>query len=438
MVAPQVDYPGAIWVPAAPGNFRPANRPAEQPIDMVIVHDIEGPDTTAISIFGRVGAKVSSHYVVGTDGIVYQMVREHDVAWHAGNSDINGRAVGIETQGYAFRPGFYLPAVYEAEAKLVRDITRRYNIPRDRTHIIGHAEVPNPKDPARFGGISGHTDPGPYWDWNLFMALVRNDARVKSAQIPTVIRPGETLPVVVNLQNTGDDVWVANKAPNHREGLVADAPVIFLGTSAGVPSALSSLSGWLSPQYADVLKSADVAPGASARFEFTVQGPRTLGALNESLRATRVPTVAQGGVAVAFGEAVPLKLSVVPWDITVAAPDVPVPTTTSGAPATAVARWTVKLPIGGIWRVFVAPPKPAKRRKKDSFSYSMSGTEGEHDLTINSKNAGQGWVFGGSFHFVEPTSDAPSITVTLDKAPRGVTAANAGSLRFVGPFPGVT
>lgn len=327
-----VDYAGAVWVPAASGNFRPANRPEGQPIDMVVVHDIEGLDTTAIRIFQRTGAKVSSHYVVGTDGLVYQMVREHDIAWHAGNSGINERAVGIETQGYAYRPGFFSLPIYEAEARLVRDITRRYAIPRDRAHIIGHAEVPNPRDPTRFGGISGHTDPGPYWDWNLFVTLVRNDARVERAQIPAVIRPGETLPVVVSLQNTGDDVWISNKARNHREGLVADAPVIFLGASGGIAGALSNSRDWLSPQYADVLKLADVVPGALARFEFSIQGPRTLGEINESLRATRVPTSAQGSVPVSFGDSISLKLRVVPWDIPVPAPDVPTLAAPSIAP----------------------------------------------------------------------------------------------------------
>ncbi|RYX86423.1 N-acetylmuramoyl-L-alanine amidase [bacterium] len=431
-----VDYAGAVWVAAGEGNFQAANRPREQPIDMVIVHDIEGPDTAALSIFQRAGAKVSSHYVVGVDGTIYQMVREHDVAWHAGNGDINRRSVGIETHGYAYRPGFYTPKIYEAEAKLVRDITQRYNIPRDRTHIIGHAEVPNPRDPTRFGGVSGHTDPGPYWDWNTFMALVRNDARVESAEIPTVIRPGEKLPIVVNLQNTGDDAWVANKASNPRIGLQADAPVVYLGTSQGTASEFSSLGGWLAPQYADVVKTTDVAPGASARFEFTLQGPRTLGEINEELRAIRVPTIAQGGTPTPFGASIPLKLNVVPWDMTVPAPDnatagtTPAGTTTKPQP---LAKWTVKLPMGGIWGVFVAPPKPTKVRKKEAFSYSLDGIEGGSNITIDSKDAGQGFVFGGYYRVPEASKNA--LVVTLDKAPQGMEGMNAGSIRVVGPFP---
>ena len=87
--------------------------------------------------------------------------------------------------------------------------------------------------------------------------------------------------------------------------------------------------------------------------------------------------------------------------------------------------------------MFIAPPKPFKVRKKESFSYSISGMEGESNVSISPKNAGKGPVFTGYYRFPEPTKSNPAITVTLDKAPQGITAASAGSLRFVGPFPTV-
>ncbi|RYZ80882.1 MAG: hypothetical protein EOP06_24510 [Proteobacteria bacterium] len=95
----------------------------------------------------------------------------------------------------------------------------------------------------------------------------------------------------------------------------------------------------------------------------------------------------------------------------------------------------MKLPIGGIWGVFVSPPKPDTVREKESYSYSVSGAEGEDGMTVDSKSAGKGFILGGYYRFSELTANTPSITVTLDKAPQGITAASAGSLRFVGPFP---
>jgi hypothetical protein len=308
---PLVDSPGATWIPAATGNFAPANRPVSLIIDRVIIHDIEGTSQAGIDIFARPGAKVSAHYIVGGDGKITQMVRERDIGWHAGNSDINARSVGIEFEGFAYRPGFYSPLLYETGAKLVRDITSRYGIPRDREHIIGHAEVPSPRDPTRFGGISGHTDPGPYWNWNGFMSLVRNDARLVSAEIPVIIRPGEILKVAVTLQNTGDEIWPANTAPNPRTGLQASAPLVYLGTSSGAPSVFSSLQGWISPILASGT-AADTPPGALARFEFALRGPRELGEVRENLRLSLQPTAAQGAAPIFFGEVVPLTLRVVP------------------------------------------------------------------------------------------------------------------------------
>ena len=37
-------------------------------------------------------------------------------------------------------------------------------VPMDRTHVIGHSEVPDPNNPGLYGGSDHHTDPGPNWD----------------------------------------------------------------------------------------------------------------------------------------------------------------------------------------------------------------------------------------------------------------------------------
>jgi hypothetical protein len=53
--------------------------------------------------------------------------------------------------------------MYRASAALTRSIADRYGIPKDRTHIVGHSQVPG----------ADHTDPGPQWDWNRYMQLVK-------------------------------------------------------------------------------------------------------------------------------------------------------------------------------------------------------------------------------------------------------------------------
>ena len=53
---------------------------------------------------------------------------------------------------------------------------RRYDIPIDRTHIIGHSQVPDPAPPGRVRREDHHTDPGPHWKWGYYMNLVRRYA----------------------------------------------------------------------------------------------------------------------------------------------------------------------------------------------------------------------------------------------------------------------
>ncbi len=145
-------------------------------IRFVIVHVTEGSFLGSVTWLRDPRAHASVHFVVSRDGHVAKLVPLHDIAWHAGNWAYNLRSVGIENAGYTDDPaGFPLPE-YKATARLTATIARSSLIPIDRRHIIGHYQVPDPNDPLQGGGIDGHTDPGPYWKWGLFMRLVRKDA----------------------------------------------------------------------------------------------------------------------------------------------------------------------------------------------------------------------------------------------------------------------
>ena len=435
-LAPVVDFPGAQWTPAAESNFDHANRPQGQPIDTVVIHDIEGTPQAALAIFSRIGAKVSAHYVVGGDGTIYQTVRERDIAWHAGNYAVNQRAIGIETEGYAYRPGFYNATQYEAEARLVRAITTRYAIPRDRAHIIGHAEVPNPNDPTRFGGRNGHTDPGPYWDWNAFMTLVRSQSHVQTSELPTTIRPGEVLPATVTFVNAGDDPWFANRAPNPLTGLEAGGPVLYLGSLTGKPSPLSNAATWNSPLYAAGLSGADVASGGSARFVFTVRGPRVIGPYREDLRLWTVPTAAQGGTPLAFGDSLSLSLNVLPWQFIVSVPDALSPEEKKLPQSALSAVWTSRLPLGGWWELAV---KPARVPRRDLAAiYTVTTNEQPAIVRPREVNIPQGtadWKVVGRFFCAEPPVGQSAPMKVESALPKGLKREDAGAVRWVGPFP---
>jgi N-acetyl-anhydromuramyl-L-alanine amidase AmpD len=171
------DFVPAAYVqndPANPqnyGNYDTANRPADGlRIDHIVLHDVEGTYASAIGEFTNPRSFTSAHYVIrAADGHVTQMVRTGDVAWQAGNWYLNTHSIGIELEGFAVGGTGYTEQEYTAAARLVCYLAAKYGIPLDRQHIIGHDNV---------GGDTAtrlptmHWDPGPFFDWNHFMALV--------------------------------------------------------------------------------------------------------------------------------------------------------------------------------------------------------------------------------------------------------------------------
>ncbi|MEM0066045.1 MAG: N-acetylmuramoyl-L-alanine amidase [Sulfolobales archaeon] len=175
------DYPLAKWIEAYPGNYQKSNRTE---VNWVVVHVTEGSAQSAINWFLDPQAGVSAHYIVSLGGSVYQMVMEKDVAWHAGNKQYNLLSVGIEHEGFV-KARMFTESQYRASARLTAYLAYKYGIPLARVDgiappdpvkskgIIGHDQVPDPRDPTKGGGISHHTDPGPYWDWRLYMELAK-------------------------------------------------------------------------------------------------------------------------------------------------------------------------------------------------------------------------------------------------------------------------
>ncbi len=99
------------------------------------------------------------------------MVRDRDTAWHARSG--NPYSIGIEHEGYVDNPSWFTDAMYRSSAALTRHLCDRHGIPKDRTHIVGHVEVPG----------NDHTDPGPNWNWSYYMQLVRDGDATAPVQV---------------------------------------------------------------------------------------------------------------------------------------------------------------------------------------------------------------------------------------------------------------
>jgi N-acetyl-anhydromuramyl-L-alanine amidase AmpD len=180
------------------GSFTDASRKPSA-IKLIVIHATDG-GSFAGNVWWLSGghSHASAHYVVARDGQIAQLVHLSDIAWHAGNWKVNVRSIGIEHVGETYDPAGFTEAEYGQSAKLVAWLARRSKIPVDREHIVGHAEVPDPATGAPSGGSDHHTDPGPYWNWKLYMRLVRHYAfpvqlRVRS----TTLFRGQTVTGIV-------------------------------------------------------------------------------------------------------------------------------------------------------------------------------------------------------------------------------------------------
>jgi len=107
------------------------------------------------------GLRVSAHAVIRRNGTITQYVPFGMRAWHAGQSQYQGRAgcndfsVGIELEGTDVIP--YTDAQYESLAALVKALLATYPT-LSAARIAGHSDIA----PGR------KTDPGPAFEWARF------------------------------------------------------------------------------------------------------------------------------------------------------------------------------------------------------------------------------------------------------------------------------
>ncbi|MTV81780.1 N-acetylmuramoyl-L-alanine amidase [Secundilactobacillus folii] len=156
-------------ISAMKGNYTPAKRPADVNIHYIVIHATELSYGETIARFQE-PHQVSAHVVLRqSDGLRTQMVAPHDVAWHAGNWDLNCRSLGIEQEAFVAQPESFTPAMMSALVAQIQAWATCYHIPLDRAHILGHDNVPAP---TRAASLQMHQDPGWYFDWaDLFSRL---------------------------------------------------------------------------------------------------------------------------------------------------------------------------------------------------------------------------------------------------------------------------
>ena len=143
-------------------------------IDRIVIHWFGvGTLASANSRFQNKTEKASAHYGI-SDSIVWQWVKESNVAYHAGNYKMNQSSIGIEHDATTTKNAS--DETYATSSALVREICNRHNIPIDRTHIIGHKEIkatqcPGTLDLERIIRQAKGITMQPVPDWLLTMYL---------------------------------------------------------------------------------------------------------------------------------------------------------------------------------------------------------------------------------------------------------------------------
>ena len=152
-------------------------------IQLIIIHYTALKNTKeAIAYLCTKEKKVSAHYLISQNGVIYNLVNEKYRAWHAGQSfwqdivDLNSFSIGIEldynpngkNNNFSFK-------MISSLKKLIIKITNKYKI--NKKNILAHSDIA----PFR------KKDPGKYFPWKLlesekiilnFQNVTKNDAKI--------------------------------------------------------------------------------------------------------------------------------------------------------------------------------------------------------------------------------------------------------------------
>ena len=157
----------AMWIHLVPGGVLFISHEYKSPntssregaaIRCIILHATVGSLKSAIDWLTNPATEVSSHYLIGKDGAIYQLVPDELRAHHAGKSawrgtaDVNDFSIGIELENRNDGHDPYPPAQLNALRELTSGLLTAYNLTPDA--IDTHAAVALPakrkSDPAGF------------------------------------------------------------------------------------------------------------------------------------------------------------------------------------------------------------------------------------------------------------------------------------------------
>lgn len=175
----------------------PNYSPRSEKIRFIIIHYTEMIFDQALAKLCDPLAKVSSHYLIKSNGEIFQLVDNNLIAWHAGESywfelsKLNNYSIGIELENLGYNP-YPLEQMISC-VNLCKELSLIHNIPS--TNIIGHSDIaPHRK-----------IDPGPFFDWSFLAAHKlgkwHNIDNITLNQ-PAIFNFGDSKPGILQLQSS--------------------------------------------------------------------------------------------------------------------------------------------------------------------------------------------------------------------------------------------
>ena len=192
-------------------KFKSANfDKRKKKISFIIIHYTETKTLQqAVSLLTDSKRKVSCHYLIDTDGKIFNLVKLESRAWHAGDSrwknftDLNSHSIGIEI----VYPGEKSNSEYNQEqikalVNLMIFLKKKYKINNNR--ILGHSDIA----PLR------KIDPGKFFPWEKLNKFSLG-LWVKTREDFTDLNKSQYLKFLKNLNDIGYR-YISSKTNNKK------------------------------------------------------------------------------------------------------------------------------------------------------------------------------------------------------------------------------
>ena len=144
-------------------NFNNKKRPLNSIKTIIIHYTGMQSERESIERLRNPRAKVSSHFLINKNGKIYRLVKDNNVAWHAGKScwgkykNLNKNSIGIElvNKGHKFGYTNFNKKQISSLIKICNILVKKYKI--KKRNIVGHSDI------APYRKI----DPGEKFPWKL-------------------------------------------------------------------------------------------------------------------------------------------------------------------------------------------------------------------------------------------------------------------------------